>query len=653
MIAPLARFLTSVLALAFVGWSLFAVVLLADGWHWGDLPLFGVFAILFGYLCFGFCHAAFGLFHRRQGEEVATTPSLESEDTNRVAVVMPVHDEPVERVMQGLEATFNSVLGEEEGHYFDLFILSDSLKVNKWVEEEEAWLRWLKRTGLNGRIFYRHRHSNEGRKAGNVADFCNEHGDKYAFMVVLDADSVMTGETLVALRQRMVANSQLGLLQTVPKLVGARSFYGRLQQFSNRVYGGLFLSGLSYWQGDGGNFWGHNAIIRMKAFKECCALPHLPGAGGFGGEILSHDFVEAGLLRSRGWGVRLAEDLSGSYEEGPQSLLEAARRDRRWCEGNLQHATFLLSKGLRQRTRIHLMNGILGYLASPLWLALIVLSLLQLGTRTEDVPVSAFSSAALLILTLILLFLPKLLCLFDLARRSEEAQTYGGRARVFLGGALESLTSVLLAPLNLAFHTQFVISVLLGKKVRWNAQNRGAEGTSWADAWKVHRLHVLLGMVLMVLAGVTTQWNGFLFTLPVTLPLVLSPPLSVWSSRVSKSSLLATPEELSPPPEVAMALQDPKEKPLDEGYWIRRMLIEPPLHAAHLASVLDSEEQDGDPKLIAKVFRQGPASLSADEKKYLLKSRHCLQEIHFAIWRATKDELPDVWKRRNAQSVAA
>ena len=653
MTGPLARFLTSVLALAFVGWSLFTVVLLADGWHWGDLPLFGVFAILFGYLCFGFCHAAFGLFHRRKDEEAAILPAQEGKDVSRVALVMPVHDEPVERVMQGLEATFNSVLKEEDGHFFDLFILSDSLKVNKWVEEEEAWLRWLKRTGLNGRLFYRHRNSNEGRKAGNVADFCNEHGDHYAFMVVLDADSVMTGETLVTLRERMVANPHLGLLQTVPKLVGAQSFYGRLQQFSNRVYGGLFLSGLSYWQGDGGNFWGHNAIIRMKAFKECCALPHLPGGGGFGGEILSHDFVEAGLLRANGWGVRLAEDLQGSYEEGPQSLLEAARRDRRWCEGNLQHATFLLSKGLRQRTRIHLINGILGYLASPLWLVLIVLSLLQLGTRTEDFPVSAFSSATLLAFTLVLLFLPKFLCLVDLARKPQEAQTYGGQVRVFLGGLLESLTSVLLAPINLAFHTQFVVSVLLGKKVRWNAQNRGAEGTSWEDGWKVHRLHLLLGLLLMMLAGATSQWSGFLFTLPVTLPLVLSPAISVWSSRVSKASLLATPEELSPPPEVSLALQDPKEKPLDEGYWIRRMLIEPPLHAAHLASVPELEEQDGDPKLIEKVFREGPSSLSAEEKSYLLKSRHCLQEIHFAIWRANKEDLPSVWKRRATQPVAA
>ena len=348
MTTPHVRFLTSVLALALVGWGLFAFILLVDGWHWGDLPLFAVFSVLFSYLSFGFCHAAFGLLHQRKKETIAATLPQENESKGKVALVMPVHDEPVERVMQGLEATFNSVLGEKDGQHFDLYILSDSIKVRKWVEEEEAWLRWLKRTGLKNRIFYRHRNSNEGRKAGNVADFCNEHGDRYDFMVVLDADSVMTGETLVALRERMMAEPQLGLLQTVPKLVGAQSFYGRLQQFANRVYGGLFLSGLSYWQGDGGNFWGHNAIIRLKAFKECCALPHLPGSGGFGGEILSHDFVEAGLLRSHGWGVRLAEDLHGSYEEGPQNLIDAAKRDRRWCEGNLQHVTFLLSKGPSQ-----------------------------------------------------------------------------------------------------------------------------------------------------------------------------------------------------------------------------------------------------------------------------------------------------------------
>ena len=640
MTSPHVRFLASVFGLALVGWALFAVVLFVDGLHWGDLPLFAVFTVLFGYLCFGFCHAAFGLLYGRKSQPSTSALSEENESEGRVALVMPVHDEPVERVIQGLEATFNSVLGEEEGKFFDVFILSDSLKVRKWVEEEEAWLRWLKRTGLKNRIFYRHRKINEGRKAGNVADFCNEHGDHYDFMVVLDADSVMTGETLVALRQRMIASPQVGLLQTVPKLVGARSFYGRLQQFSNRVYGGLFLSGLSYWQGDGGNFWGHNAIIRMKAFKECCALPHLPGAGGFGGEILSHDFVEAGLLRSQGWGVRLAEDLSGSYEEGPQNLIDAAKRDRRWCEGNLQHVTFLLAKGLRQRTRLHLLNGILGYLASPLWLALIVLSLLQLGTRTEELPASEVSSLVLLVLTLVLLFLPKFLCLLDLARRPAEAKAYGGPKQVFVGGILESLTSILLAPLNLAFHTQFVVAVLFGKKVRWNAQNRGAEGTSWQDAWKVHGAHLLLGLVLMVLALVTSQWRGLVFTLPVSLPLILSPALSVWTSRFSKLSFLATPEERQPPWEVLVALQNPKGKALDDSYWIRRMLVEPPLHVAHLSGLVSTAEQEGDPELIKKVFNEGPSSLSEDEKKYFLKSSHCLQEVHLAIWRASEQKYP-------------
>ena len=653
MATPHVRFLTSVLGLSLTGWSLFAIVLLVDGWHWGDLPLFAVFAILFGYLCFGFCHAAFGLFHRGKRQVPEVQPSEGNESEGRVALVMPVHDEPVERVMQGLEATFNSVLGEEDEKHFDLYILSDSIKVRKWVEEEEAWLRWLKRTGLNKRIFYRHRNSNEGRKAGNIADFCNEHGDRYDFMVVLDADSVMTGETLVALRQRMIAEPQLGLLQTVPKLVGAQSFYGRLQQFSNRVYGGLFLSGLSYWQGDGGNFWGHNAIIRLKAFKECCALPRLPGAGGFGGEILSHDFVEAGLLRTHGWGVRLAEDLCGSYEEGPQNLIDAAKRDRRWCEGNLQHVTFLLSKGLRQRTRVHLLNGILGYLASPLWLVLIILSLLQLGTRTEEYGASTFSSSVLLGLTLLLLFLPKLLCLAELAMRPKEVKEFGGVIRVFGGGLLESLTSILLAPLNLAFHTQFVVSVLLGKKVRWNAQNREAEGTSWADAWKVHRAHLFLGVFLMILAVVTSQLVGLLFTLPVTLPLILSPVLSVWTSRSLKIWFLATPEELEPPREILLALHEPKEKPLDDTYWIGRMLIEPPLHVAHLSGLESPQEKDGDAEFIARVFEEGPSILTEDEKKYLLKSSHCLQGIHLAIWRASEEELPEVWNKRNEYPMAA
>ncbi|WP_377047426.1 glucans biosynthesis glucosyltransferase MdoH [Roseibacillus persicicus] len=650
---PVVLFLASVLGLALLGWALFTRVILADGWQWGDLLLFASFALLFGYLCFGFCHAAFGFFSRRRPAVRKPDSEGEHDGEGRVAIVMPVYNEPVERVMQGLEATFNSVLEEADGTYFDLFILSDSTKVRKWVEEKEAWLRWLQRSGLDTRIFYRHRNHNTGRKAGNVADFCNEYGDRYDFMVVLDADSVMTGETLVELRRRMNANPRLGLLQTVPRLVGASSFYGRLQQFSNRVYGGLFLSGLSYWQGEGGNFWGHNAIIRMKAFKECCGLPLLPGPGGLGGEILSHDFVEAGLLRAKGWEVRLAEDLAGSYEEGPQSLIEAARRDRRWCEGNLQHSTFLLSKGLRQRTRIHLANGILGYLSSPLWLVLIVLSLLVLGNRGEGPPGGDGVALLLLLYTVALLLVPKLLCFVDLALDREEVAKYGGRSRVFAGGILETFSSILLAPINMVFHTQFVIAALLGCKVRWDAQNRDAEGTSWEEAWTVHRAHLFVGLGLQLLAVFTSGWTGFLFTLPVTLPLVFSPFLSVCTSRPSQTRLLATPEELSPPPEVASALRPAKSSPLDDSYWIRRMLIEPPLHIAHLAGTPPTGRQERDAKLIEKVYRNGPSVLSEEEKTYLLQSRDCLEEIHLAIWQTPKRELPKVWRRRGDFPAAA
>ena len=219
-----------------------------------------------------------------------------------------------------------------------------------------------------GRIYYRRRVNNEGKKSGNVRDFLNTWGRRYRYFIVFDADSVMRGETIVDLVKLMEAHPNVGLIQTVPALVNAESLFGRIQQFANRLYAPVFIAGLNYWAQSFGNYWGHNAIIRTEPFMQFCDLPQLPGRKPFGGQILSHDFVEAALLLRENWQVWFAYDLEGSYEETPQDIIENAQRDRRWCQGNLQHGMVLFARGLRGVSRIHLLLGIFGYLASPLWL---------------------------------------------------------------------------------------------------------------------------------------------------------------------------------------------------------------------------------------------------------------------------------------------
>ena len=266
-------------------------------------------------------------------------------------------NEDVSRVFEGLRVIYRSLQEARRLEHFDFFILSDSDQPNQWIQEEVAWVELCKQVGGLGRIFYRKRRQAINRKSGNVADFLRRWGRNYRYMVVLDADSLMTGQALVRLVALMEKNPAVGIIQTAPRIVNGETLYGRIQQFANRLYSPLFLAGLNYWQQHDGNYWGHNAIIRVQPFIEHCCLPDLPGREPFGGRILSHDFVEAALMRRAGWQVWIAHDIEGSYEEGPPTLIDSAKRDRRWCQGNMQHSWLLFARGFRPVNRVHLFLG--------------------------------------------------------------------------------------------------------------------------------------------------------------------------------------------------------------------------------------------------------------------------------------------------------
>ena len=414
-------FFSITLGITGVGAYLMADYLWALGWSSSSTALWILFVFLFGYLAFGFTHALIGFLLRLFKSAAASMPPVDEEaskiedfdGTPRVAIIIPVYNEPVDRVFAGIRAIFDSVMRTSQGDAFDFFILSDSNHPEQWVIEEAAWLNLLRDPGAQDRVFYRRRPDNIAKKSGNVADFCRTWGDHYRYMIVLDADSIMCGETLAELYLRMESNPRVALIQTAPGLVNGESLFGRMQQFANRLYGPVFMEGLGYWSQCGGNFWGHNAIIRLRPFMEQCDLPELPGRKPFGGHILSHDFVEAGLLRRAGWEVWLAPNLGGSYEEGHQGIIESAQRDRRWCQGNLQHSLLLFARQLRGKTRVHLANGILGYVASPLWLLFMAIALWRAYLHGPDSFIpdhGGTQGLVVLILTFVLLFSPKILC---------------------------------------------------------------------------------------------------------------------------------------------------------------------------------------------------------------------------------------------------
>ncbi len=248
---------------------------------------------------------------------------------------------------------------------FEFFILSDTRDSEIAAEEERLWSLAIDAEMKRSQFFTVDEPKNVGRKAGNLEDFCQRWGAHYKYMVVLDADSLMDASTLQSMVQRMEADSKLGILQVPPRPINRNTWFARLQQFAASVYGPIFTEGLDAWADGQSNYWGHNAIIRVAPFAQHCGLPLLPGKAPLGGEILSHDFVEAALMLRSGWRVQLASDLDGSYEECPTNLLDYAIRDQRWCQGNLQHARLIVSEGFHPTSRFHMAMGVLAYLASP------------------------------------------------------------------------------------------------------------------------------------------------------------------------------------------------------------------------------------------------------------------------------------------------
>lgn len=488
--------------------------------------------------------------------------------STRTAVVMPAHNEDPDRVLEGLASVLDSLERTGAAEHFHLFLLSDTTDPEIAAREEEAWEAWRKRVVRPEAISYRRRASNQGRKAGNIADFCGRWGSEYDFMVILDADSVMRGETLVALAEAMEANPEAGLIQTVPVPARQVTLFGRLLQFAGCLYGPMFATGQSFWQSDGANYWGHNAILRVRPFTEHCHLPVLPGSPPMGGEILSHDFVEAALLRRAGWKTLLLPDLPGSYEEVPGNLVEYATRDRRWAQGSLQHLRLLLARGLRPISRVHFGLGAMGYLSSVLWLLMLLAStsyvLLAEYGRDPTPGVSpafladwslpeAASLIPLLAVTGIVLFLPKALGL--VLSLGSRARGFGGRWRLAASALLEALFAVLVAPLMMMVHTRFVAGILAGRNVHWEPQVRGGRGVERGEAWRRTAWIALAGALW---AGVTLALSPFFFLwlTPIFAGLLLAAPLVRWTSsrRLGASTrrwgLFLVPSEVAPPAEL-------------------------------------------------------------------------------------------------------
>ena len=435
-----------------------------------------------------------------------------------------------------------------------------------------------------GKIFYRKRRKAINRKSGNVADFCRRWGAKYRYMVVFDADSVMSGDTLVKMVRLMEKHPETGIIQTAPRQIFSETVFGRVFQFANALYSPVFMAGLNYWQAGESSFWGHNAIIRISPFIKYCDLPELPGKEPFGGRILSHDLVEAALMRKAGYAVWLAPSVEGSFEEGPPTIIDSLKRDRRWCQGNLQHFWLLFSPGWKGLSRMNLAGGVMNYLSSPIWLTFLLLSAFlardyhssdRMSRQPEPVAQSAealpvktrlspefspeteqkiiegreiaraasgevkgivagFRDAPrylLFLLTLLMLFGIKAFLVVCVLFDKERVKGFGGRSHFHASIALETVFFTLLAPVLMIFHSRFVIMTLLGQGVHWATQRRSiGGGIDWREPI------LTFGMVTVIFGfgwGAITLFvapNFFWWLLPVITGIILAIPFAIVTS---------------------------------------------------------------------------------------------------------------------------
>ncbi|EYC52391.1 glucosyl transferase family 2 [Hylemonella gracilis str. Niagara R] len=536
---------------------------------WMQVGQIALYALLSAWVTSGFVTALMGAWVLLRGDRHALSGRsvrhhrLSAEA--RTAVIMPICHEDVATVFAGLRATCESLAttARSQGFaptQFDVFVLSDSSRPEVLAAERAAWeeLRATLATAdlPQVEVYYRARRRRTHRKAGNVADFCRRWGRDYRYMVVLDADSVMSGDSLATLVKLMEANPQAGIIQTATQAVGHVTLHARAQQFASRVTGRLFTLGMQFWQLGESHYWGHNAIIRVEPFMRHCALAPIQGQGGLSGPILSHDFVEAALMRRAGWEVWLVSDIEGSYEQQPPDLLAELQRDRRWCQGNLQNAQLMAEPGLHPVHRAMFVTGALAYLSAPLWLAFLTLGGVlwftgaghpSLGAAWTGAFTMSGELAWLWAWTLCLLFVPRLLGLLAVLLKREQ-RFHGGARKLLQSAMLEALLALLQAPIRMVAHSLFVLIALTGWKLEWKSPPREAAAVPWAHALRQFAPASLVLPMLVCGVAAFEAWNAtqasyplwslLLILLPVGLPLLLAAPLTVLSSQPGLGSAL-------------------------------------------------------------------------------------------------------------------
>jgi membrane glycosyltransferase len=604
--------------------------------------------LVFGLLCFlqatSATLAILGLVRRRRVKRAAAVEAAPLSPEATTAIVVPVYEEDPQRVFASIAAMREALIHTQKGDSFAFYVLSDTQDPLRAADEERAWRRLAALAAGRIPIYYRRRPQNVGKKAGNVAEFAARNVDRFRYAVMLDADSLMGAELLVAMVARMEASPRLGLLQAPIDLRGGETVFARSLQLAHALGGPLLTHGLAAFSGADGNYFGHNAILRLSAFVECCGLPNLAGAPPFGGPILSHDFVEAALLRRGGWEVRLGDDLVGeSFEEPPPTFADYLTRDRRWCQGNLQHLRLVATHGFSPQSRLHLLFGALAYLASPLWACFLALGV---ASRAAGGRLALEAGVGLALAAVALVLLPRALGLIDaILRRRRE---FGGLVRLVLGAALELAISAVLAPALMVAQTGFVLSIATGGAVDWGAQRRTARSVLGA----IDRRTVFISAMGVASGAALSQLDASLAALlaPIWLAWALALPTTAllahrgFGRLLRRAGILATPAEVRPPAIVRAARRHVDYFHPDELARFRDVVLDPVLNARRRAQLAKAGRaaDGGLSPLARRAIERGPAALAPEERARLLDDAEALLELHVGAWRAWPVEVWDL-----------
>lgn len=539
--------------------ALFAHLLAYGGFTPLDGFLLLAFCLSTPWTILGFWNAVIGLWllhgpgdARQSVYPYAGRASDEAPIVARIAVVMALRNEDPERAFARLRSMRAELDRSGAGDRFVWFVLSDTTQADIAAAEESLFRAWREELGSSLRLHYRRRSDNAGFKAGNIRDFLERWGDDHDLMLVLDADSLLGAATILRMVRIMQANARLGILQSLVVGMPSRSAFARIFQFGMRHGMRSYTMGASWWAGDCGPYWGHNAVIRIAPFKAHCALPTLPGRGPLAGHVLSHDQIEAVLMRRAGYEVRVLPEETDSYEENPPHLTEFTRRDLRWCQGNMQYWRLLAMPGLKPMSRFQIAWAILMYVGAFAWVLFMILATLKVfDVERADEVFPAGLGLALFVLTFLMSLTPKLAGLADVLLRPGGRQRYGGTGRLLGGALLEFLFSVLLGPVVAFRIAIFMVGLVFGRTVTWEAQARDAGRLSWRTAlrglWPQFLFGVLIGGVLYTFAPSALIWAlpvlvGLLGAVPFAV-LTAEPALGRWLIR---SGLCSTPEEVAP-----------------------------------------------------------------------------------------------------------